>query len=116
GRCLASARRASRRRGTGVAVVAPEAEGRGGIRMLEVKSGKSEGWSSGLVRVRRSRMLGSRTLVALFTALAVVLTGCADLAEPEELGAQEQEQPALAEALNTTPTGWWWYYGITPSQ
>jgi len=61
-------------------------------------------------------MLGSRTLVALFTALAVVLTGCADLAEPEELGAQEQEQPALAEALNTTPTGWWWYYGITPSQ
>jgi hypothetical protein len=26
------------------------------------------------------------------------------------------EQPALGESLNTSPTGWWWYYGQTPSQ
>lgn len=53
-------------------------------------------------------------LVAALAVLAVALAGCADVGEPEALGTREQA--ALAENLNTTPTGWWWYYGITPSQ
>ena len=56
----------------------------------------------------------SSRLVATLAALAVALAACANLAEPEETGTQEQA--ALAETLNTTPTGWWWYYGVTPSQ
>jgi hypothetical protein len=33
--------------------------------------------------------------------------------------AEERVAPspeALAETLNTTPTAWWWYYGVTPAQ
>jgi len=47
-------------------------------------------------------------------ALAMTLTACGDLTEPEQVG--QQQQAALAETLNTTPTGWWWYYGVTPAQ
>ncbi|HET7505187.1 MAG TPA: serine hydrolase [Kofleriaceae bacterium] len=47
-------------------------------------------------------------------ALAVALAACGELAEPDDVG--RTEQAALAETLNTTPTGWWWYYGITPAQ
>src|SRR3954451_5503028 len=53
-------------------------------------------------------------LVAALTALVVALAACASVAEPEDIGTQEQA--ALAETLNTTPTGWWWYYGVTPAQ
>src|SRR5215470_3217471 len=63
--------------------------------------------------LRRSPSRGSK-LVAALAALVVALAACAGVPEPEELGTQEQ--PALAEALNTTPTGWWWYYGVTPAQ
>ena len=60
---------------------------------------------------RRSRC---GTIAAVLTALAMTLAACADLTEPEELG--QHQQPALAETLNTAPTGWWWYYGVTPAQ
>src|ERR1041384_6830017 len=53
-------------------------------------------------------------LVAALAALVVALAACASVPEPEELGTREQA--ALAESLNTTPTGWWWYYGVSPSQ
>ena len=56
----------------------------------------------------------SSKLVAALAALFVALAACADVPEPEEQGTDEQA--ALAETLNTTPTGWWWYYGVTPSQ
>jgi hypothetical protein len=59
-----------------------------------------------------ARLLGSK-LIAAFAALGVALAACAELGDPE---VTEQDQPALAESLNTTPTGWWWYYGITPAQ
>jgi hypothetical protein len=29
---------------------------------------------------------------------------------------QAPSPDALAETLNTTPTAWWWYYGVTPAQ
>lgn len=61
--------------------------------------------------IRRSR---GRALAGWIAALAVALAACGDLTPADELG--QQEQPALAEALNTTPTGWWWYYGVTPAQ
>jgi hypothetical protein len=32
------------------------------------------------------------------------------------LGGHRRAPAALGEALNTTPTGWWWYVGITPAQ
>jgi hypothetical protein len=53
-------------------------------------------------------------LVAALAALVVALAACASAPEAEEIGTSEQA--ALAETLNTTPTGWWWYYGVTPSQ
>ena len=65
-------------------------------------------------RTQASRGARSRAIVGWFAALAVALAACGDMAPAEELG--EQQQPALAETLNTTPTGWWWYYGITPAQ
>jgi len=54
--------------------------------------------------------------IATLAALCVALAGCGELGEPGEPEVAEQEQHALAESLNTTPTGWWWYYGITPAQ
>src|SRR4051812_8204952 len=64
---------------------------------------------------RRSR---SRAIVGWIAALAVALAACGDLtpapAQGDDLG--QQDQAALAETLNTTPTGWWWYYGVTPAQ
>lgn len=56
----------------------------------------------------------SGALIAAFSALCVALTACGDLSEPENIG--QQRQAALAESLNTTPAGWWWYYGVTPAQ
>ncbi|HEX3757224.1 MAG TPA: serine hydrolase [Kofleriaceae bacterium] len=61
--------------------------------------------------IRRSR---GRAIIGWLAALAVALAACGDLTPADELG--EQQQPALAETLNTTPTGWWWYYGVTPAQ
>jgi hypothetical protein len=61
-------------------------------------------------RWRRSKLVGA------LVALAVALAACGDLADPESDPVGEEEQPALAESLDTTPTGWWWYYGITPAQ
>ena len=61
--------------------------------------------------IRRSR---GRALAGWIAALAVALAACGDLTPADELG--QQEQPALAEALNTTPTAWWWYYGVSPAQ
>ncbi|TMQ10438.1 MAG: serine hydrolase [Deltaproteobacteria bacterium] len=50
----------------------------------------------------------------------MALAACGDLTQPEEPGQPEElgqrEQAALAETLNTTPTAWWWYYGISPAQ
>jgi hypothetical protein len=62
----------------------------------------------GIATLRGARWIGA------LAALVIALAACGELAEPDQLG--QQEQPALAEALNTTPTGWWWYYGITPAQ
>jgi hypothetical protein len=66
---------------------------------------------------RRSR------LVAVLAVFAMALAACGELVDPEEtdpaLAGEElgqQEQLALGESLNTTPTGWWWYYGVTPAQ
>jgi hypothetical protein len=59
-------------------------------------------------RARRGRLLGA------LTALAVMVAACGDLAPPDRLG--DQQQAALAETLDTAPTGWWWYAGITPAQ
>jgi hypothetical protein len=56
-------------------------------------------------------------IVAALTALAVTLAACGELTQPDEpdqIG--EQQQAALAESLDTAPTAWWWYYGITPAQ
>lgn len=53
-------------------------------------------------------------ITAALAALAVALAACGGLAEPEDIG--QREQAALAETLDTTPTGWWWYYGVTPAQ
>jgi hypothetical protein len=67
--------------------------------------------------IKRSR---SGAIITALTALAVALAACGELTqpdepdEPDEIG--EQQQAALAESLNTTPTAWWWYYGITPAQ
>ena len=61
--------------------------------------------------IRRAR---GRAVAGWIAALAVALAACGDLTPADELG--QQDQPALAEALNTTPTGWWWYYGVTPAQ
>ncbi len=61
--------------------------------------------------IRRAR---GRAIVGWFAALAVALAACGDLTPADELG--QQQQPALAEALNTTPTAWSWYYGVTPAQ
>src|SRR5262245_24354799 len=61
---------------------------------------------------------GRRTTLGVFTALFLALAGCGepmDLGTPAESVGTEQ-QGALAETLNTTPTGWWWYYGVTPAQ
>ena len=50
--------------------------------------------------------------IGLLAALMIAVAGCG---EPvESLGTAEQG--ALAESLNTTPTAWWWYYGVTPAQ
>ena len=61
--------------------------------------------------IRRAR---GRAIAGWLAALAVALAACGDLAPADELG--QQEQPALDETLNTTPTAWWWYYGVTPAQ
>lgn len=61
--------------------------------------------------IRRSR---GGAVIGWLAALAVALAACGDLTPADALG--EQQQPALAETLNTTPTGWWWYYGVTPAQ
>jgi hypothetical protein len=61
--------------------------------------------------IRRSR---GRAVAGWLAALAVALAACGDLTPADELG--QQDQPALAETLNTTPTAWWWYYGVTPAQ
>ncbi len=53
-------------------------------------------------------------VIGVLVALAMTLTACGDLTEPEDVG--QAQQPELAETLNTTPTGWWWYYGVTPAQ
>jgi beta-lactamase family protein/polyglycine hydrolase-like protein len=57
-------------------------------------------------------------VVAALTALLMAMTACTDMAGPETDADQigETEQASLAESLNTTPTGWWWYYGVTPAQ
>jgi hypothetical protein len=68
-----------------------------------------EGYRTG--SIRRSR---GRAIVGWLAALAVALAACGDLTPADELG--QKEQPALAESLNTTPTAWWWYYGVTPAQ
>src|SRR6476660_1248026 len=58
-----------------------------------------------------------RKLIAGLAALAMALTACSELDTPADPdGISQQEQPALAESLNTAPTAWWWYYGITPAQ
>lgn len=59
-------------------------------------------------------------------ALGAVLAGCIpdegelEAGDVEEAVAEhetgEASQYALGEALNTTPAGWWWYYGQTPAQ
>lgn len=56
----------------------------------------------------------SGALIAAFAALCAALTACGDFSEQDNLG--QKQQAALAESLNTTPTGWWWYYGVTPAQ
>jgi len=56
-----------------------------------------------------------RVGIGLLAALLVALAGCGEpMNQAESLGTAEQG--ALAESLNTTPTGWWWYYGVTPAQ
>ncbi len=61
-------------------------------------------------------MIRSRLLAACSALLLAV--ACGNPQEPSapatELG--QREAAALAETLNTTPTGWWWYYGQTPEQ
>jgi hypothetical protein len=53
--------------------------------------------------------------IGLLTALMIAIAGCGEpMDASESLGTAEQG--ALAENLNTTPTGWWWYYGVTPAQ
>lgn len=53
--------------------------------------------------------------IGLLTAVMIALAGCGEpMNQAESLGTAEQG--ALAESLNTTPTGWWWYYGVTPAQ
>jgi hypothetical protein len=72
--------------------------------------------TAGGARVRHGK------LTAAIAALFVALAACGELAEPagpagaDDAEVAEQSQPALAESLDTTPTGWWWYYGITPAQ
>jgi len=68
-----------------------------------------------------SRSLSSahgRTALGLLTALLLALSGCVESLDPSDLGTElgSDEQAALAETLDTTPTGWWWYYGVTPAQ
>ncbi len=61
-------------------------------------------------------MIRSRLLAACSALLLAVACGePMDTSAPApELG--QHEAAALAETLNTTPTGWWWYYGQTPEQ
>lgn len=68
------------------------------------------------IRTTRQFFQRSRAgaIVAALAACVVALAACGELSEPEQLG--EQHQAALAEDLDTTPTGWWWYYGLTPAQ
>jgi len=61
--------------------------------------------------IKRSRC---GMITTVLTALAMMLAACGELTDSADLA--QQQQPALAEALNTTPTGWWWYYGVTPAQ
>src|SRR4051812_10553482 len=66
---------------------------------------------------RRSR---SGAIIGWLAALAVALAACGELtpasgSEPDDALGQHQQE-SLAEALNTTPTAWWWYYGVTPAQ
>jgi len=55
-----------------------------------------------------------RKVVGVLVALAMAVAACGELTQPADVG--QAQQPALAETLNTTPTGWWWYYGATPAQ
>lgn len=55
----------------------------------------------------------SQHFVFAFLALGLTLSACA-LGEGEDT--DERGAFALGETLNTTPTGWWWYYGQTPAQ
>jgi hypothetical protein len=72
------------------------------------------------IRTTRQFFQRSRAgaIIAALAACVVALAACGELSEPEPLNDQlgEQHQAALAENLDTTPTGWWWYYGITPAQ
>lgn len=54
---------------------------------------------------------GSRHFV--FALLALALGACT-LIEEEDTGVRQDF--SLGEALNTTPAGWWWYYGQSPAQ
>src|SRR3954447_20551942 len=62
---------------------------------------------------RRSRC---RAIVGWFAALAGALAPCGELTPAPDDVLGQTDQPALAETLNTAPTGWWWYYGVTPAQ
>jgi len=51
---------------------------------------------------------------AVLAFVAVMVAACADMAAPEDVG--HEEQAALAETLNVTPTAWVWYYGVSADQ
>src|ERR1043166_8343915 len=74
------------------------------MREMEMKNETNRNW-----------MTRCRSIVSVFAALAIALAACGDLAPPDEQVGHD-EQAALAESLNTTPTGWWWYYGVSPAQ
>lgn len=66
----------------------------------------------------RSKILAALTLFsAVFsTACGGPVEGSANTDTPAETELSQRRDAASAEALNTTPTAWWWAYGQTPAQ